>query len=83
MYIFFSLGNLNIVSKILAVGGVDVNIKTSKTNDSAITVAAHLGNADIVKLLLENGADIETKNKMGWTPLLAAVDGKYVIYGDV
>jgi len=43
---------------------------------SALHVASRTGRTDIVKLLLENGADIETRDINGCTPLwIAAANG--------
>lgn len=41
--------------------------------------AALRGQAKAVKILLENGADTETRNKFGWTPLhLATLSGDHI-----
>jgi ankyrin repeat protein len=48
--------------------GVDVNA-TNATGDTALHMAAARGLADIVKLLAENGANLDAKNKRGLTPL--------------
>ena len=42
--------------------------------------AAWKGHTDIVKLLIENGADVNEKNALGWTPLGSAA---YFGYTDV
>ncbi|KAH7115580.1 hypothetical protein EDB81DRAFT_953062 [Dactylonectria macrodidyma] len=39
--------------------------------------AAENGHEAIVKLLLEKGADVESKGKGGWTPLLLAAGNGY------
>ena len=59
--------------------GVDIN--TEKIgSQSAILVAARKGHIDIVKLLLENGADVNAKSSdsltwfSGWTPLISACE---------
>jgi ankyrin repeat protein len=48
--------------------GVDVNA-TNATGDTALHMAAGRGLTDIVKLLAENGAKLDVKNKRGLTPL--------------
>ena len=45
------------------------------TRGPALTLAANLGSAEIVELLLDAGADLEAKNKRGWTAVMSAVDG--------
>jgi ankyrin repeat protein len=48
--------------------GVDVNATTA-TGDTALHMAAGRGLSGIVKLLAENGAQLDVKNKRGLTPL--------------
>jgi ankyrin repeat protein len=48
--------------------GVDVNA-TNATGDTALHMAAGRGLSDIVKLLADNGARLDVKNKRGLTPL--------------
>ena len=43
------------------------------TGETALIKAATAGHDNIVKLLLQNGADVNTKNKQGETALLKAV----------
>ena len=38
-------------------------------------MAAHEGHENIVTLLLQNGADINARNKDGMTPLMVAIVG--------
>ena len=38
-------------------------------NRTALTFAAHQGHADVCKILLETGADVNKKNKQGASPL--------------
>ena len=42
---------------------------------SPLMVAAHEGHENIVTLLLQNGADINARNKDGMTPLMVAIVG--------
>ena len=46
----------------------------SKMINNALFDAVHLGDIDIAKLLIENGADINTQKKLGNTPLHKAKD---------
>lgn len=55
---------------------VDPNAFDSSGN-TALTVACNNGHEEIVKLLLENGADPNLKDKLyGWNPLFWAIAGK-------
>ena len=38
-------------------------------------ISLSYGHEDIAKLLLKNGANINDKNDIGWTPLMAASQG--------
>ncbi|KAH8154979.1 uncharacterized protein LAJ45_01512 [Morchella importuna] len=65
-------GRKSLILKLLAQGAkIHVN-RTDEDGMTALHSATLLGNWDIVKLLLENGADIEARNAEGWTPLLCA-----------
>ncbi|KXZ44824.1 hypothetical protein GPECTOR_62g939 [Gonium pectorale] len=56
----------------LLLGGYDIN---TKANDgtSALHKAVDLGKVDVVKLLLQKGADLESQNQTGMTPFDVAV----------
>ena len=57
--------------------GVNVNAKLTGSNYVVLCHAAYGGDADICRLLLEHGADVELGNKDGDTPLtLAASQGR-------
>ena len=47
---------------------MNVNVRTSK-NETALIVATKNGNFDVVKILLDNGADIDAKDDEGKTAL--------------
>ena len=53
---------------LLVKDGVDPD---SRDNDSrtSLMMAAYHGHDAVVKLLFEKGADLESKDKSGWTPL--------------
>lgn len=55
-------------AKLCASLGLDVNAATDK-GDTALHGAAHRGADSIVKLLAENGAKLDARNKRGFTPL--------------
>lgn len=58
-------GQLNVV-RLLIASGADVN------NNLSLIHSCESNYTDIVKLLLENGADIQFKNKIGWNALMVA-----------
>ncbi|MDD5218439.1 MAG: ankyrin repeat domain-containing protein [Candidatus Omnitrophica bacterium] len=53
--------------------GADVNYQDSKDGKSALHIAANWGYVDTAKVLLVHGADVNQKDKDGWTPLHWAV----------
>lgn len=52
--------------------GANVNVNFSDNNRTLLMVAAESGNSEIVKLLLEHSANINTKDKQGWNALALA-----------
>jgi ankyrin repeat protein len=59
--------------KIGLAGGADPKRTTGPLDGTALTSAAHLGNVEIVKALIEAKAPLDHVNRMGWTPLIVAV----------
>lgn len=51
--------------------GADINTK-AEFNETALNIAASAGNFEIVKLLVEKGADVENKGGADMTPLMQA-----------
>lgn len=55
---------------------LDLNSQTDSNHDTALTLACAGGHEELVTLLLSRGADIEHRDKKGFTPLmLAATNG--------
>src|SRR4029079_17764049 len=52
--------------------GADVNVKERWKKQTALMWAAHEGNAEAVKLLIDAGAKLDDRSIFGWTPLLFA-----------
>ena len=50
-------------------------LKASSHLGEAINKASAGGHTDLVRILIENGADINAKDKVGWVPLLIACKG--------
>jgi len=48
------------------------------TNENALLIAAGLGLADIIQLLVDYGVDVNARGKNGRTPLMAAVEFNHV-----
>lgn len=63
------MGGKHDVVEFLLQNGADVNNVSSVDGDTALHCAAEYDNANIVNLLLDNGAKINTTNKEGDTPL--------------
>lgn len=76
------IGNINEVKRFIH-EGVDVNKKDSPLQMSALSWSAAKGYEEIVKYLISHGADIESKDIRGYTPLMQATNnnkGKIVEY---
>ncbi|CAG9579611.1 unnamed protein product [Danaus chrysippus] len=55
-----------------AYSAMDVDGETDSNHDTALTLACTGGHEDLVELLLSRGADIEHRDKKGFTPLILA-----------
>ncbi|CAH0553399.1 unnamed protein product [Brassicogethes aeneus] len=51
---------------------MDVDSETESNHDTALTLACAGGHEELVELLLSRGADIEHRDKKGFTPLILA-----------
>lgn len=51
---------------------LDVDSETESNHDTALTLACAGGHEELVELLLNRGADIEHRDKKGFTPLILA-----------
>merc|ERR550519_3135601 len=51
---------------------VDLDSETDSNHDTALTLACAGGHEELVTLLLSRGADIEHRDKKGFTPLILA-----------
>jgi ankyrin repeat protein len=56
----------------LALGGSARNV-TSRYDGTALIAAAHLGHADVVRLLIGAGAPLDHVNNLGWTALIESI----------
>ncbi|CAI8610248.1 unnamed protein product [Vicia faba] len=59
--------NLNLLQDIVRYGG-DVSLPSNNVGTTALHVAVSEDNVEIVKFLLENGANIDKPDRYGWTP---------------
>ncbi|XP_051969050.1 protein TANC2-like isoform X2 [Xyrauchen texanus] len=58
------------VSRLLVLGGANVNYRTEVLNNAPVLcVHAHLGYVDMVNVLLEYGASVDSASESGLTPL--------------
>uniref|UniRef100_A0A2C9JSI5 Uncharacterized protein n=1 Tax=Biomphalaria glabrata TaxID=6526 RepID=A0A2C9JSI5_BIOGL len=57
---------------------VDVDSQTESNHDTALTLACAGGHGELVTLLLAKGADIEHRDKKGFTPLILAATAGHV-----
>jgi len=68
------------VVKTLEEHGLDIHVKLNKYGWTPLHAAAYKGNMDLVKYLLEKGADKERPNNSGASPIQLATDAGY---GDI
>ncbi|GFR95208.1 ankyrin repeat domain-containing protein 17 [Elysia marginata] len=61
-----------------AYASVDVNSQTESTHDTALTLACAGGHAELVRLLLAKGANIEHRDKKFFTPLILSATAGHV-----
>jgi ankyrin repeat protein len=59
--------------KLLLELGASAKQVTSRYDGTALIAAAHLGHADIVKLLIAAGAPLDHVNNLGWTALIESI----------
>src|ERR1700722_3247641 len=63
------IGQVNIVADLLTQPGINVDSQDSISNNkTALHYACESGHLDIVKLLVDHGANLENSNTSGWTP---------------
>jgi len=68
--------NLALVQQLVHDYGRDVNhASIDRNGETPLTLAAALGHTDIVRWLVDNGADLERRNHHGISPLAAAARG--------
>ncbi len=53
--------------------GNRADLITSRYDGTALIAAAHLGHAEVVKILIVGGAPLDHVNNLGWTALIEAV----------
>ena len=73
--------DLDMLKAALAAGN-RADLTTSIYDGTALIAAAHLGHADVVKILIDAGAPLDHVNNLGWTALIEAVvlgDGRKLI----
>ena len=67
------LGRNSKVEKLVK-SGVNINVHSPNSKRTPLHLAASRGKADIAKILVENGANLEIKNADGKTALHIAID---------
>jgi cytohesin len=74
LYKAVQLGNREMVALLLDEGHAPISGRMGKLGETALHVAAHHGNADMVRFLLGRKADPNATDKEGFTPLLNAAE---------
>jgi ankyrin repeat protein len=59
--------------KLALAGGTNPKAITSPYNGTALIAAAHLGHADVVRVLIGAGAPLDHVNNLGWTALMESI----------
>ena len=59
--------------KLALAGGTDPKAITSPYNGTALIAAAHLGHAEIVRVLIDAKAPLDHVNNLGWTALMESI----------
>jgi len=59
--------------KLALAGGCDPNAITSPYQGTALIAAAHLGHAEVVRVLIAAGAPLDHVNNLGWTALMESI----------
>jgi uncharacterized protein len=54
-------------------GGGDPRAITSRYDGTALIAAAHLGHADVVRMLIAAGSPLDHVNNLGWTALIESI----------
>jgi ankyrin repeat protein len=65
-------GDLPTLRESLALGGSAKNV-TSRWDGTALIAAAHLGHADVVRMLIRAGAPLDHVNNLGWTAVIESI----------
>ena len=71
------VGNIEGVKQHLA-AGTDVNLISDGIEKTALHSAVQVGHKEITELLIDNGANVNAKNRIGETPLHQAVSREVV-----
>jgi ankyrin repeat protein len=59
--------------KLALAGGTDPKAITSPYNGTALIAAAHLGHAEVVRVLIAAGAPLDHVNNLGWTAVMESI----------
>jgi ankyrin repeat protein len=59
--------------KLVLEGGASAKNVTSRYDGTALIAAAHLGHAEVVRILIAAGAPLNHVNNLGWTALMEAI----------
>ena len=82
LFLACSLGLLSVMDDVSAFKNFHWN-QRNRIGDTGLHLAASKGHVEVVHQLLDKGAELETKDKYGRTPLSYAVEGRHQAVVDV
>uniref|UniRef100_A0A7S3UGN9 MYND-type domain-containing protein n=1 Tax=Picocystis salinarum TaxID=88271 RepID=A0A7S3UGN9_9CHLO len=78
LHVCAAASRAGIAKHLVCDAGADVRSQEGPQKSTALHIASRCGNLKICKLLLDNGADVNARDKNSETPLMRAVEGGHL-----